>query len=67
VTRRTIIAIKGTKEWGEWLASASKISGVPAAVLVVGIGGAGPLSGDPGPFCGHDTVRGGETEDGRTP
>jgi hypothetical protein len=34
VPRRTIIAIKGTKEWGEWLATASKASGVPAAVLV---------------------------------
>ena len=34
VPRRTIIAIKGTREWGEWLASASKASGVPAAVLV---------------------------------
>jgi hypothetical protein len=34
VPRRTIIAIKGTKEWGEWLASASKASGMPAAVLV---------------------------------
>jgi hypothetical protein len=34
VSRRTIIAIKGTKEWGDWLASASKVSGVPAAVLV---------------------------------
>ena len=32
--RRTIIAVKGTKEWGEWLASLSGASRLPAAVLV---------------------------------
>src|SRR4051794_27950581 len=32
--RRTIVAVKGTREWGEWLASVSRASGLPAAVMV---------------------------------
>jgi len=34
VIRRTVVAVKGTKEWGEWLASASKVSGMPAAAMI---------------------------------
>jgi hypothetical protein len=34
VPRRTVLAIRGTQEWGDWLASVSKLSGQPAAVLV---------------------------------
>jgi len=32
--RRTVVAVKGTREWGEWLASASKVTGMPAAALI---------------------------------